>query len=58
MRTQTLTLNVEENTTIRVTIRDTTMDTDVFIADAIDILENYMYDSEHYHSVKAETTQY
>jgi len=58
MATQTLKLNVDQDTTIMVQISHSDMDTDHFIDEAVDIIRTYEYDPDHFHSVKTETTQY
>lgn len=58
MTTQTLKLQVDQDTTIMVQISHSEMDTDTFIEEAVDIIRTYEYDPDHYHSVKTETTHY
>lgn len=58
MATQTLKLQVDQDTTIMVQISHSEMSTDEFIEEAVDIIRTYEYDPEHYVSVKTETTQY
>lgn len=58
MHTQTLTLHVSEDVTIMVQISHTEMDTDEFHDEAVDVINNYSYDPEHYRSIKTETTLY
>lgn len=58
MATQTLKLQVDQDTTIMVQISHSEMSTDEFLNEAVDIICSYEYDPEHYVSVKTETTQY
>ncbi len=58
MHTQTLTLAIDEFTTIMVQISHTEMGTDEFHDEAVDVINNYSYDPEHYRSIKTETTLY
>ena len=58
MATQTLKLQVDQDTTIMVQISHTEMDTDSFHDEAVDVINNYTYNPEHYRSIKTETTLY